>query len=138
VEVADSVVGQINEGLVVYIGLEKIDQVADLEWGSKKVLGLRIFDDEEGKMNLPITDEMGILVVSQFTLCGNLKKGYRPSFNHAAPPSIAISLYEKFLEILGNYFEGHLQTGKFGAHMNIAMKENGPVTIWLDSQNKSY
>lgn len=138
VEVADSIVGQINEGLVVYIGLEKIDQVADLEWGSKKVLGLRIFDDEEGKMNLPIADEMGILVVSQFTLCGNLKKGYRPSFNHAAPPSIAISLYEKFLEILGNSFGGHLQTGKFGAHMKIAMKENGPVTIWLDSQNKSY
>ncbi|HAD21457.1 MAG: D-tyrosyl-tRNA(Tyr) deacylase [Opitutae bacterium] len=138
VEVAGSVTGQINHGLLVYIGIEKMDQVADLEWGSKKVLGLRIFDDHEGKMNLPIIDEMGILVVSQFTLCGNLKKGFRPSFNKAAPPSIAISLYEKFLEILGNSFCGDLETGEFGAHMNIEIKEDGPVTIWLDSQNKSY
>ena len=75
VRVAGSVTGQINQGLLVYIGIEKMDQLADLEWGSKKVLGLRIFDDHEGKMNLPIRDEMGILVVSQFTLCGNLKKG---------------------------------------------------------------
>lgn len=138
VRVAGSLTGQINHGLLVYIGIEKMDQVADLEWGSKKVLGLRIFDDHEGKMNLPIRDDMGILVVSQFTLCGNLKKGYRPSFNKAAPPSMAISLYEKFLDILGNSFCGDLETGKFGAHMNIEMKEDGPVTIWLDSQNKSY
>lgn len=138
VRVAGSVTGQINQGLLVYIGIEKMDQLADLEWGSKKVLGLRIFDDHEGKMNLPIRDEMGILVVSQFTLYGNLKKGYRPSFNKAAQPSIAISLYEKFLEILGNSFCGDLETGKFGAHMNIEIKEDGPVTIWLDSQNKSY
>lgn len=138
VRVAGSVTGQINHGLLVYIGIEKMDQVSDLAWGSKKVLGLRIFDDHEGKMNLPIRDDMGILVVSQFTLCGNLKKGYRPSFNKAAPPSIAISLYEKFLEILGNSFCGDLETGEFGAHMNIEMKEDGPVTIWLDSQNKSY
>ena len=138
VRVAGSVTGQINQGLLVYIGIEKMDQLADLEWGSKKVLGLRIFDDHEGKMNLPIRDEMGILVVSQFTLCGNLKKGYRPSFNRAASPSLAISLYEKFLEILGNSFCGELETGKFGAHMKIEMQEDGPVTIWLDSQNKSY
>jgi D-tyrosyl-tRNA(Tyr) deacylase len=138
VQVAGSVTGHINHGLLVYIGIEKMDQVSDLAWGSKKVLGLRIFDDHEGKMNLPIRDDMGILVVSQFTLCGNLKKGYRPSFNKAAPPSIAISLYEKFLEILGNSFCGDLETGEFGAHMNIEMKEDGPVTIWLDSQNKSY
>ena len=138
VRVAGSVTGQINHGLLVYIGIEKMDQVSDLAWGSKKVLGLRIFDDHEGKMNLPIRDDMGILVVSQFTLCGNLKKGYRPSFNKAAPPSIAISLYEKFLEILGNSFCGALETGEFGAQMSIEMKEDGPVTIWLDSQNKSY
>jgi D-tyrosyl-tRNA(Tyr) deacylase len=138
VRVAGSVTGQINHGLLVYIGIEKMDQVSDLAWGSKKVLGLRIFDDHEGKMNLPIRDDMGILVVSQFTLCGNLKKGNRPSFNKAAPPSFAISLYEKFLEILGNSFCGDLETGEFGAHMNIEMKEDGPVTIWLDSQNKSY
>ena len=138
VRVAGSVTGQINHGLLVYIGIEKMDQVSDLAWGSKKVLGLRIFDDHEGKMNLPIRDDMGILVVSQFTLCGNLKKGYRPSFNKAAPPSIAISLYEKFLEILGNSFCGDLETGEFGAQMSIEMKEDGPVTIWLDSQNKSY
>ena len=138
VQVAGSVTGQINHGLLIYIGIEKMDQVADLEWGSKKVLGLRIFDDHEGKMNLPIKDEMGILAVSQFTLCGNLKKGYRPSFNKAAPPSFAISLYEKFLKILGNSFCGDLETGEFGAHMNIDIKEDGPVTIWLDSQNKSY
>lgn len=138
VRVAGSLTGEINHGLLVYIGIEKMDQVADLEWGSNKVLGLRIFDDHEGKMNLPIRDDMGILVVSQFTLCGNLKKGYRPSFNKAAPPSMAITLYEKFLDILGNSFCGDLETGKFGAQMNIEMKEDGPVTIWLDSQNKSY
>ena len=138
VRVAGSMTGQINHGLLVYIGIEKMDQVSDLAWGSKKVLGLRIFDDHEGKMNLPIRDDMGILVVSQFTLCGNLKKGNRPSFNKAAPPSIAISLYEKFLEILGNSFCGDLETGEFGAQMSIEMKEDGPVTIWLDSQNKSY
>ena len=138
VQVAGSVVGQIGHGLLVYIGIEKMDQVTDLEWGSKKILGLRIFDDNEGKMNLPVREDMGILVVSQFTLCGNLKKGYRPSFNKAAPPSLAISLYGKFLEILGNSFGGNLETGEFGAHMNIEMKEDGPVTIWLDSQNKSY
>lgn len=135
---AGATVGHIGRGLAIYIGIEMEDQIPDLEWGSKKALGLRIFDDQEGKINLPINHEMGILVISQFTLFGNLKKGYRPSFNKAASPSLAFSHYEKFLEILGNSFSGNLQSGKFGAEMKIEMKEDGPVTIWLDSQNKSY
>ena len=138
VQVAGSTVGHIGRGLVIYIGIEIEDQISDLEWGSKKILGLRIFDDNDGRMNLPVKDDMGILVVSQFTLCGNLKKGYRPSFNKAAQPSQAFALYEKFLEILSISFGGNLETGKFGAKMNIEMKEDGPVTIWLDSHHKSY
>lgn len=138
VNVAGAVVGKINQGLAVYIGIEDNDEISDLEWGAKKITGLRIFEDSEGKMNLPINQNMGILVISQFTLHGNVKKGYRPSFNHAATPAKAKSLYEKFIETLQKSFGGVLQTGKFGAHMNIALQEDGPVTIWLDSKNKSY
>ena len=138
VECAESTVGQIADGLVVYVGIANDDEITDIEWGVKKILGLRIFEDKSGKMNLPISEKMGILVISQFTLFGNLKKGYRPSFNRAAPPDLAYNMYDKFVEILGDSFPGLLQTGKFGAHMRIALVENGPVTIWLDSQNSKY
>ena len=138
VECAESTVGQIANGLVVYVGVANDDEITDIEWGVKKILGIRIFEDKSGKMNLPISEKMGILVISQFTLYGNLKKGYRPSFNRAAPPDLACSMYDKFVEILGDSFPGFLQTGKFGAHMRIALVENGPVTIWLDSQNSKY
>lgn len=136
--VAGALVGQIDKGLVVYIGIENNDQISDLNWGVKKILGLRIFEDANGKMNLPVDQEMGILVISQFTLHGNLKKGYRPSFNRAAEPALAVSLYTSFLEILGSSFNGTLQTGKFGAQMKVELHEDGPVTIWLDSNNKNY
>jgi len=138
VQVEGSVVGKINQGLAVYVGIEKNDDDTDLEWGIKKITGLRIFDDNEGRMNLTIDINMGILVISQFTLHGNLKKGYRPSFNRAAVPATASSYYDKFVEMLEESFAGLIQTGKFGAHMNIALQEDGPVTIWLDSKNKSY
>lgn len=138
VQVEGSVVGKIDQGLAVYVGIEKNDDNSDLEWGIKKITGLRIFDDKEGRMNLPIDDKMGILVISQFTLHGNLKKGYRPSFNRAAVPALASSLYDKFVDMLDESFDGLLQTGKFGAHMDISLQEDGPVTIWLDSKNKNY
>ena len=138
VKVAGFITGQIKKGLAVYVGIEKDGEMSDLEWGVKKTLGLRIFDDSDGKMNLPINDKMGILVVSQFTLHGNLKKGYRPSFNRAAVPDLACLLYNKFIEIMGESFDGDVESGKFGAHMKIALQEDGPVTIWLDSKNKNY
>tara|TARA_B100000242_G_C42950626_1_gene440794 strand:+ start:334 stop:786 length:453 start_codon:yes stop_codon:yes gene_type:complete len=138
VKVAGSITGQIKKGLVVYVGIEKDDEISDLEWGVKKTLGLRIFDDSDGKMNLPINYKMGILVVSQFTLHGNLKKGYRPSFNRAAVSNLACPLYNKFIDMIGESFDGAVKNGKFGAHMKIALQEDGPVTIWLDSKNKNY
>ena len=138
VEVTDCIVGNINRGLAVYIGIERDDEISDLEWGIKKILGLRIFEDTDGKMNLPIGEKMGILVVSQFTLHGNLKKGFRPSFNRAAPPALAVSLYHRFIEMLENSFAGDVQTGRFGSHMKIELSEDGPVTIWLDSKDKNY
>ena len=138
VEVADCIVGKINQGMTVYIGIENDDEIADLEWGVKKILGLRIFEDADGKMNLPIGEKMGILVVSQFTLLANLKKGFCPSFNRAAPPSLAVSRYHRFIEVLENSFTGVVQTGRFGAHMKIELLEDGPVTIWLDSKDKNY
>ena len=138
VKVADFHEGQIQKGLAVFIGIDKDDEDSDLEWGVKKILGLRIFDDGNGKMNLPISDEMGILVISQFTLHGNLKKGYQPSFNRAAPPDLAISLYNKFIKMIDESFLGYIKSGKFGGHMKIELQEDGPVTIWLDSKNKNY
>lgn len=138
VEVNELIVGQIGAGLAVYVGIEMNDCQNDIEWSVKKIIGLRIFDDSDGKMNLPVSSQMGLLIVSQFTLWGNLKKGYRPSFNRAAPPEFAESFYGSFLSSLRNSFPGDLQSGKFGAQMRIELHEDGPVTIWLDSKDKNY
>ena len=131
-------VGGVNSGLLVYVAFHQEDQAKDLEWIAKKIVGLRIFDDKNDRMNLPIGKEQGILVVSQFTLYGNLKKGYRPSFNRSAQPEVARGSYDGFLQILSCEFKGRLESGRFGENMMVDVKEDGPVSIWLDSHDRAY
>ncbi len=138
VKVEDQVVGQIDQGLVIYLGIHQDDELTDLDWLIQKILGLRIFEDEHGKMNLSILPEHGILLISQFTLFGNLKKGYRPSFNRAANPKKGKEFFDLFHSKLGGLFEGNLASGVFGADMKIEAIDEGPVTIWIDSQERNY
>lgn len=130
--------GKIDSGLLVYLAVHGKDDREDLEWIVKKILGLRIFDDENDRMNLPISDAQGILVVSQFTLYGNLRKGFRPSFNKSAEPEFARVTYDRFLNVLSEKFKGLVQSGRFGENMFVEVEEEGPVTIWLDSHEKAY
>jgi D-tyrosyl-tRNA(Tyr) deacylase len=135
----DQSVGQIKQGLILYLAIHQDDCVDDLEWIAKKVLGLRVFEDEQGKMNLSIMDnQYELLLISQFTLFGSLKKGSRPSFHNAAIPHFALEEYRKFIQIIRNNFSGHLATGEFGADMQIQSIDDGPVTLWLDSKAKNY
>ena len=128
--------GQIEKGFVILTGICEEDTQEDISWLSKKVIGLRVFSDEEGKMNLSIKDVGGsILLISQFTLHASTKKGNRPSFIHAAKPAIAIPLYEAFLHQLSEE-EINVQTGKFGADKKVSLINDGPVTIIIDSKNK--
>lgn len=124
-------VSKIGHGLLVLFGVEKADEEASLEFFAQKLLKLRIFEDENGKMNKSVVDVGGeILVVSQFTLCADCKKGTRPSFDNAMEPVRANEFYEKFVSILKK--SGlNVQTGKFGADMKVALVNNGPVTIVL-------
>jgi D-tyrosyl-tRNA(Tyr) deacylase len=138
VKVEEQVVGQINQGLLIYLGIHQDDELTDLDWLIQKILGLRIFEDEDGKMNLSILPEQGILLISQFTLFGNLKKGYRPSFNRAANPKKGKEFFDLFHSKLGGLFEGNLASGVFGADMKIEAIDEGPVTIWIDSQERNY
>ena len=138
VKVDAQVVGQIGQGLLIYLGIHQDDELTDLDWLIQKILGLRIFEDEHGKMNLSILPEQGILLISQFTLFGNLKKGYRPSFNRAANPKKGEELFDLFLAKLGGLFQGNLASGVFGADMKIEAIDEGPVTIWIDSQERNY
>jgi D-tyrosyl-tRNA(Tyr) deacylase len=138
VKVEEQVVGQINQGLLIYLGIHQDDELTDLDWLIQKILGLRIFEDEDGKMNLSILPEQGILLISQFTLFGNLKKGYRPSFNRAANPKKGKEFFDLFHSKLGGLFEGNLASGVFGADMKIEAIDEGPVTIWIDSRERNY
>lgn len=138
VKVSSISVGSIGSGLLVYLGIHHKDETLDLDWIIKKVLGLRVFEDEESRMNLKIGSNHGILLVSQFTLLGNLKKGYRPSFNRAADPRTGAYFYDLALEKLKNNFTGVVESGIFGADMQIHAVDEGPVTIWIDSQNRDY
>ncbi|MEO5976231.1 MAG: D-aminoacyl-tRNA deacylase [Chryseolinea sp.] len=127
----------IKKGLLILIGIEEADNADDIEWLSAKLVNLRIFDDEEGVMNLSVKDISGeIIVVSQFTLHASTKKGNRPSYIKAARPEIAIPLYETFVKTLQNVFGKDIQTGEFGADMKVEMMNNGPVTIIIDTKNK--
>jgi D-tyrosyl-tRNA(Tyr) deacylase len=138
VKVEEQVVGQIDQGLLIYLGIHQDDELTDLYWLIQKILGLRVFEDEDGKMNLSILPEQGILLISQFTLFGNLKKGYRPSFNRAANPKKGEELFDLFQSKLGGLFKGNLASGVFGADMKIEAIDEGPVTIWIDSQERNY
>ena len=127
----------IEKGLLVFAGFEEADTEDDLIWMSGKITNLRIFQDEKELMNLSIKDTMGeILLVSQFTLHAQKKKGNRPSFIRAAKPNVAIPLYEKFIRQLAFDLGKSIATGEFGADMKIALLNDGPVTINIDSKNK--
>lgn len=129
--------GDIQAGFVVLLGVTHTDTQDDIEWLSKKIMGMRIFSDEEGRMNLDLNSVNGnILLISQFTLYSSTKKGNRPSFLGAARPEIAIPLYEKMIFQLEKDLGKPIQTGEFGADMKVSLINNGPVTIILDSKNK--
>nr|WP_300092937.1 D-aminoacyl-tRNA deacylase [Sedimentibacter sp.] len=134
VSVDDKAIGQIDHGIMLLLGVEEDDEEKDLEYMCDKVVNLRIFEDEDGKMNKSVLDVCGsLLVVSQFTLLGDARKGRRPSFIQAARPEKAIPMYEKFID---NMIKSGLktQTGEFGADMQVELVNDGPVTILLDSK----
>ena len=127
----------IGQGYLILLGIEQNDSGEDIEWLSKKVAGLRIFDDENGVMNKSILDIDGeILVVSQFTLMASTKKGNRPSWFRAATHDISIPLYQEFCKVLSSAIGKEVQTGEFGADMKVELLNDGPVTILMDSKNK--
>ena len=131
------VIGSIGKGLMVLVGIEAADDETDIAWLSKKIVNLRIFDDENGVMNLGIKDAGGdILLISQFTLQAATAKGNRPSYIKAAPPATAIPIYEKFIAQLEADLGKKVQTGKFGADMKVTIINDGPVTILIDSKNR--
>lgn len=137
VEIGGNITAEIKIGLLVLVGIENADTVEDSEWLAGKVIGLRIFDDENGIMNRSISKIEGeILVVSQFTLHAVTKKGNRPSYIKAAKHEIAIPLYEHFCNSLSQKLGKEVKTGTFAADMKVALVNNGPVTIWMDSKNK--
>ncbi|MEA3425554.1 MAG: D-aminoacyl-tRNA deacylase [Bacteroidota bacterium] len=137
VTVEGSVTGAIEKGLMVLIGIEDADTDEDIAWLSSKIVNLRIFDDAEGVMNLSVKDVDGeVLLVSQFTLHANTKKGNRPSYIKASKPDIAIPMYEKMIRQLETDLGKKIQTGIFGADMKVRLLNDGPVTILIDSKNK--
>ena len=137
VEVEGKTIGKIGMGLLVLVGCENADTVEDIEWTSKKIVNLRIFDDENGVMNKSIKDVDGrILVVSQFTLWASYKKGNRPSYLRAGSHEITIPQYDQFCTTLSQELGKTVETGEFGAEMQVALVNDGPVTICMDSKRK--
>lgn len=136
VTVEGVVTGQINRGLVVLLGVGQTDEAAEVEWLAEKIVGLRIFEDDAGKMNRSLAEVAGaMLVVSQFTLYGDARRGRRPSFTDAAPPELAERLYGEFVEkVRGVGIE--VATGKFREHMDVSLVNDGPVTIWIDTAER--
>jgi D-tyrosyl-tRNA(Tyr) deacylase len=138
VTIEEKTKSEIRKGLLVLLGIEESDTDEDIAWLSGKVARMRLFPDEGGVMNLSIRDIEGeLLVVSQFTLHANTKKGNRPSYIKAAVPATAIPLYEKFITQMEADLGKPIQTGEFGAMMNVQLINDGPVTIVIDSKNKS-
>jgi D-tyrosyl-tRNA(Tyr) deacylase len=139
VKVDGKIVGAIQNGLMILVGIEDADSQEDIEWLAGKASNLRIFDDAEGVMNLSVKEVHGdILLISQFTLHASTKKGNRPSYIHASKPPVAIPLYEALIQQFEKEMDKPIQTGQFGADMKVSLLNNGPVTIILDSKNKDF
>lgn len=137
VKVENKIIGAIDSGLMILVGIECDDSREDAEWLSKKICNLRIFDDENGIMNKSLIDISGkILAISQFTLHAKTKKGNRPSYIAAAKPEISVPLYQFFVHQLENESDTKVETGKFGAEMQVSLINDGPVTIVMDTKNK--
>ena len=132
VKVSGEIIGEINEGLMVLVSFVDEDNDTDLGWMTKKIINLRIFNDDEGKMNRSVQDIGGdILLISQFTLHGSTKKGNRPSFIKAAKPDFANVMYERFIKVLEQSLGKEIQTGEFGGDMKVSLVNDGPTTICL-------
>lgn len=137
VTVDGEIIGKIGGGMLVLAGFEEADADEDLAWMTKKITSLRIFDDADGVMNLSVKETGGdILIVSQFTLMASTKKGNRPSYIAAARPEISIPLYEKFKKMVASELGKEVECGRFGADMKVALINDGPVTICMDTKNK--
>lgn len=137
VEVHEEITGQIESGLLVFVGVEEEDEMEDVEWLARKIVAMRIFNDENGQMNDSVKEVGGeVLVVSQFTLHAATKKGNRPSFMRAATPEKAIKLYEQFKLQLGALMGRLIPSGTFGEDMQVTLINDGPVTITMDSKNR--
>ncbi|MBT3382492.1 MAG: D-tyrosyl-tRNA(Tyr) deacylase [Prolixibacteraceae bacterium] len=139
VKVEGGIISSIKKGLLVFVGIENADTKEDIEWLVKKIVHLRVFNDKNGVMNLSVMDVNGeIIVVSQFTLHASTKKGNRPSYIKAAKPDFSIPMYEKFVSSIENVLGKKVGTGEFGAMMDVALINDGPVTIIIDSKHKDF
>ncbi len=137
VSVNDKVIGQIGGGLLVLVGIENADNEEDIVWISNKVINMRIFNDENGVMNKSVVDVAGdLLLISQFTLHANIKKGNRPSYIRASKPDFAIPMYQRLIKQMELDLGKKIETGEFGADMQVELLNDGPVTIFIDSKNK--
>lgn len=137
VEVEGKIISSIKKGLMILVGIENGDTQEDVNWLCKKIVGLRIFDDTDGVMNLSIQDVEGeVIAVSQFTLHAKTKKGNRPSYINAAKPEASIPLYQHFVNTLSYILGRQVQKGEFGAYMRVLLENDGPVTILIDSKNR--
>ena len=137
VSINGAIKGEISEGLMILLGIEASDDQEDISWLSKKIVNLRIFNDDQSVMNKSLLDVGGdVLLISQFTLHAGTKKGNRPSYSRAAPPEIAIPCYEAFIKQLEMDLDKPIQTGEFGADMKVSLVNDGPVTIFIDTKDR--
>jgi len=137
VAIGGAIRGAVERGLLVLLAIEEADGPEDIEWLSGKIVRLRVFDDENGVMNRSVQEAQGgILLISQFTLFASTKKGNRPSYSRSARPEVAIPLYEQFIQRLTADFGKPIQTGEFGADMQVSLTNDGPVTIIMDSKSR--
>ena len=137
VSIDNKIISSVNRGLVVLVGIANSDDKSDIDWLCNKIANLRIFDDKDGVMNLSLLDVDGeMIVVSQFTLQADTKKGNRPSYIHAAKPDVSVPLYEAFVSQMEMLLGKQVQTGVFGANMQVSLTNDGPVTIVIDSKNR--
>lgn len=137
VTIDGAVKSKIERGYLVLVGIEEADNEEDIQWLSRKIVGLRVFDDENGVMNKSISDVDGeIMVISQFTLWASYKKGNRPSYLRAGSHAVTVPLYERFCTVLSETLGKPVATGEFGADMKVELLNDGPVTICMDTKNK--